>query len=123
MYRLGRTLAGPATADAGDMALAALFALSMLIPLVWAVTLPDLPEIYTRVWRARRWFRQGRCTRCGYVLEPSSPARCPECGQMQTPPGEYAINARTIYRFIALNLAAWIIGCAVGECLIIAART
>ena len=43
------------------------FALIMLVPLAWAVVLPDLPEI-VRNHRARRRWRSGRCSMCNYLL-------------------------------------------------------
>jgi hypothetical protein len=115
MYRLARMLSGPALNDASDMVLAALFALAMLVPLVWAVTLPELPEIYTRVVRARRWFRQGRCPGCGYKVGVATSERCPECGKPITPPRDYAVTSATIWRYAAMNATAWLIGCSVGE--------
>ena len=42
--------------------------------LIWSIW------IVRTVRRERRWFRQGRCLRCGYDLR-SSRDRCPECGR------------------------------------------
>jgi hypothetical protein len=117
MYCLARVKADTFGFDLGTTIVAALFALAMLIPLVWAVTLPELPEIWTTHVRARRWWKQGRCPSCGYQIEGAitEDRRCPECGlPLRAPPG-YRINAHTIRLFIALNLLAWVIGCAAGE--------
>jgi hypothetical protein len=115
MYRLARTLSGPALHDASDIILAGLFAFAMLVPLVWAVTLPELPEIYTRVVRARRWYRQGRCPNCGYEIGSEAIERCPECGKTIAPPREYAVTSATIWRYAFMNGTAWLVGCMVGE--------
>jgi hypothetical protein len=89
----------------------------MLVPLVWAVTLPELPEIWTTHVRARRWWKRSRCPSCGYQIEGSidNERTCPECGVLLREPEGYRISARTIRMFIALNVLAWIIGCAAGE--------
>ena len=125
MYRVARTISGPARNDASDIILAALFALAMLVPLVWAVTLPDLPEIYTRVVRGRRRFRRGECPTCAYNISASagdihlaSGSRCPECGAVIARPGEYTVTRRTITRYVVMNFGAWAIGCVVGEWLL-----
>jgi hypothetical protein len=117
MYCLARVKADTFGFDLGTTIIAALFALAMLVPLVWAVTLPELPEIWTTHVRARRWWRQRRCPSCGYRTEglTGEDKKCPECGLPFRFPQGYRINAHTIRLFVALNLLAWMIGCAVGE--------
>lgn len=117
MYCLARTRADTFGFDLGTTIVAALFGLAMLVPLVWAFTLPELPEIWTTHVRAKRRWRQGRCPSCGYRTEGLIGDRkvCPECGMPLRMPEGYRINAHTIRLFIALNLLAWVIGCAAGE--------
>jgi hypothetical protein len=117
MYCLARVKADTFGFDLGTTVVAALFGLAMLIPLVWAVTLPELPEIWTTHTRARRWWKRSRCPSCGYQIEGSisEERKCPECGVLLREPEGYRISARTIRMFIALNVLAWIIGCAAGE--------
>jgi len=115
MYNLAREFSDSPKNSAGDVVLAALFALVMLIPLVWAVTLPELPEIYTRVVRAKRWFAHGRCPSCGYVIGNNAFKLCPECGSTFEAPREYAVTKATIWRYVFFNLSAWVLGCTLGE--------
>lgn len=115
MYRLARRMGGAGLDDVNEIVLACLFALAMLVPLVWAVTLPELPEIYTRVVRARRWFRQGRCPSCGYEIGSKHISECPECGSPHIAPREYAVTKATILRYAYINALAWLIGCGLGE--------
>ena len=117
MYCLARANAETFGFDVGTTIVASLFALAMLVPLVWAVTLPELPEIYTTHIRARRWWKQDRCHSCGYPRAGLDEPICPECGCGLAPPRDYALNARTVALFIAMNLAAWVVGCAVAESL------
>lgn len=117
MYCLARVKADTVGFDLATTVVAALFGLAMLVPLVWAFTLPELPEIWTTHVRAKRWWKQRRCPSCGYRIEGliSNERKCPECGlPLRTPEG-YRINAHTLRVFITLNLLAWIIGCAAGE--------
>lgn len=99
----------------GTTVVAALFSLAMLVPLVWAVTLPELPEIYTTHWRPRRRWKRGQCPSCGYPFQGLPDGLCPECGARLEAPTGYRIRARTIKLFVAMNLLAWLIGCIAGE--------
>jgi hypothetical protein len=117
MYCLARANAGTFGFELGTTVVGALFALVMLIPLVWAVTLPELPEIYSTHIRARRWWRQHRCCGCGYSRVGLDVLNCPECGRAIEPPRDYAVNVRTVVLFIAMNLFAWILGCTAAEAL------
>jgi len=122
MYRLARTMGAGGLNDTSDIVLAWLFALAMLVPLVWAVTLPELPEIYTHVIRAKSRFRRNACPACGYQIgvdiserDKALGSRCTECGIVIEAPREYAVTRATIWRFAAMNLAAWMLGCLLGE--------
>jgi hypothetical protein len=114
MYRLARTMEGSGLNDGFEIALACLFALAMLVPLVWAVTLPELPEIVV-IMRAKRWHRDGRCPACGYRIGSATIRSCPECGASIAPPRDYAVTSATIWRYVAFNLIAWALGCGLGE--------
>lgn len=114
MYSLARSVIGGFGFDLGVTATAMLFSLIMLLPLIWAVTLPDWPEIYTRQIRGRRWFAAGRCAGCGYVVAGCG-TTCSECGMVRAAPRPYAVNVRTIRLFVVINLLAWLLGSAAGE--------
>lgn len=114
MYSVARTVLGGFGFSVGVTITAMIFAFIMLTPLIWAVILPEWPEIYTRHVRARRWFRAGRCPACGYQLA-GEVAVCSECGAAYQRPQPYAISARTIRIFVMINLLAWIIGSVAGE--------
>lgn len=109
MYCVARSMLGGFGFSVGVAIVAMAFSLVMLLPLVWAVTLPEWPEIYTRQIRGRRWYAAGHCATCGYQLSDAD-AVCSECGSLHEPPQPYAINTRTVRMFIAINLLAWIIG-------------
>lgn len=114
MYSIARAVLGGFGFSLAVAALAMAFSFIMLLPFVWAVTLPEWPEIYTRHVRARRWFRAGRCAACGYQLA-GDVETCSECGSTHLPPMPYAISLRTVRTFVIVNLLAWALGCAVGE--------
>ncbi len=59
MYLLAPTLQQTQGSGASTVVTSSLFALAMLLPFAWAVALPELPEIYRRNNRHRRW-RQHR---------------------------------------------------------------
>lgn len=100
------------------LVIAGLFALAMLLPFVWAVFLPELPEYLDSVVRPRSKWRKGQCPHCGYdrlSLPPAAHA-CPECGGALVEPSPMRwFNLRSVRRFVAINIMAWIIGCATGE--------
>lgn len=90
------------------------FALVMLVPLAWAVALPDLPEII-RSQRCRQRWAQGRCSKCGYPVLYAQGASCPECGHDRGEPKAFWIGWPTARRFAVLAAVAWVIGCVTAE--------
>ncbi len=90
------------------------FGLVMLVPLTWAVALPDLPVILSN-HRARRRWAQGRCSKCNYFLLYEAGADCPECGTARTEPGSFQFGWSTVQRFVVLAAAAWVVGCVGAE--------
>jgi hypothetical protein len=116
MYCLARTIDDGVGPSAGRITVAALFSLVMLIPFAWAITIPDLPDIYARQFRGRRWWAAGRCASCGYRFDDRATRdRCAECGEALVEPEPYAYSGRTVRRFAVMLLFAWIIGMGVGE--------
>lgn len=128
MYSTARGMGEHFGFHTGTTIIAALFALAMLLPLVWAVALPELPEALTHsILPLRRW-KQGRCPACAYDMRgfidagnaAATPPICPECGtpMLEPPPPEMLqLSVRTARRYITLNLLAWLLGCATGETL------
>ena len=114
MYSLARSMSGDFGLDVGTAVLAALFALVLLVPLVWAVAVPDAPEMYLRVLRARKWRTEGRCPECGYRCGAEQTV-CSECGTALRAPAEYRITGGTVRRYLVMNLLAWVVGCGVAE--------
>jgi hypothetical protein len=88
--------------------------LALMIPLAWAVGLPELPELYQWLHRQRRW-KTGRCPRCGYDLRGGSGGTCPECAETTEKPEPYSFTWRTVVRFAAMIVLAWMLGSAAGE--------
>ena len=118
MYCLARTWGGEIGFHAGQISIAAGFGLIMLVPLLWAVTVPDWPEIYTRNIRNRRRFRNDRCTACDYDLrgvKETGETICAECGTPIAEPEPYQFTMGIFKKFILINLLAWIIGATSGE--------
>ena len=109
MYCYARVISAVVGHDVTELAGAALFSLAMLIPLVWAVVLPDLPEIIRRHLARRRW-SQGYCPACGYVIAGAGGAACPECGGSRDEPEPYRFGWDTAVRFAGLALGAWVVG-------------
>lgn len=116
MYSTARTIGETVGLTPATVMIASLFALIMLIPFIWAVALPEFPEMYLRHVRATRWFEQGRCPDCGYPTTGSRTDRCPECGVALASPKPYAVSWHTVRLFIIINALAWLIGCASAEC-------
>jgi len=117
MYCTARGMGEHFGFDLSTTIISALFALAMLVPLVWAVFLPDLPEFITQHVRPRRRWRKGLCPVCGYdrIGLPRGSSLCPECGGDLREPQPWAMTAGTVRRYIALNAVAWLLGCVVGE--------
>lgn len=117
MYCLARVMGHTFGFDVATTVFSALFAFGLLIPLVWAVGIPELPEFYTRTVRARRWWKAARCTGCGYPMRQLRGTSCPECGlaDARREPSPYRLGAVPIRRFAAMGLMAWVIGCLAGE--------
>ena len=114
MYCLARTLEPETGFRIGVAIVGGLFSLAMLIPLLPAVGLPELPELLR--WRVslRRW-RTGRCPGCGYPTRGLEDPDCPECGTALEEPAGYRFGAAAIRRFALMLVAAWIIGIAAAE--------
>jgi hypothetical protein len=134
MYSMARGMGEHFGFDVTTTMIAALFAFAMLIPLVWAVALPELPEAITHSILPRRRWKKGRCPGCAYdmrgviglahgaasAVSAEQSVRCPECGTMMReppPPEMLQLSARTAKRFVILNLLAWLVGCTAGETL------
>jgi hypothetical protein len=120
MYSIARTMGETVGLNGGTATVAALFALVMLIPLVWAVALPEFPEMYLRHMRARRWYQQGRCPDCGYPTTATLSDHCSECGVTLRPPQPYSVGWHTVRLFIIINLLAWLLGSAAAESWVLA---
>lgn len=91
-----------------------LFGLALLVPLVWAVALPDLPEILRRQ-AGRRRFERGECSACGYPLSDHAGEACNECGAPRRAPDPFSLGWPTVRRFAVLALSAWALGCTAAE--------
>ncbi len=91
-----------------------LYGLLFLLPLVWAVALPDLPEMLRRQ-AGRRRFERGRCGACGYPLGDHAGVACPECGAPRRPPEPFSFGWPIVRRFVLLALVAWVLGCTAAE--------
>ncbi len=114
MYSIARAMHSDFGFDPGTSLLAAVFSLVMLVPLIWAVTLPEWPEVYARHVRARRWFRNGRCATCGY-RHVTQHSVCSECGSAYVAPPPYVVSWQTVRMFAIVNLLAWALGSVAGE--------
>ncbi len=120
-FCLARTWGGAFGFHLGQTILAAAFGLVMLIPLLWAVTVPEWPEIFARHIRGRRRFLAGRCPGCNYDLHDrglGDEKKCPECGEPFRAPEPYRFGPKIFRAFIIINLLAWVIGCGGGLTLI-----
>ena len=107
--------------DLGVSVVSCLFSLAMLIPLVWAVALPEIPEALSQHVIPRRRWRRGHCPSCDYDMqgrfsnEGGEALICPECGRPAVEPAAWQVGRRTVALFVSINLLAWIVGCVVGE--------
>ncbi len=90
------------------------FSLVMLVPLAWAVALPDLPEIIRSQRNHHRW-AQGECARCGYPVLHARGGACPECGADRNEPKAFWLGWATARRFALLAAVAWLVGCLAAE--------
>ena len=115
LYAFARTLQEIVGPDFPTILASSSFALVMLVPLVWAVVLPDLPEI-VRTHRGRGRWLQGRCSRCGYFVLQAEGRSCPECGTDRRDPGSFRFGWSTVRRFAVLAATAWLLGCVSAEC-------
>ncbi len=117
MYCTARGISETVGFRLGTTVIACLFALAMLIPLVWAVFLPDLPEFFSQHLIPRRRWERGRCPACGYDMRglAERSTACPECGSPSREPAGWEGSARTVRRFVAINMLAWAIGCLAAE--------
>ncbi len=114
MYSLARTQQHGFGFDLNKAILSTLFALLMLLPLAPAVALFDLPEVYSRTARRRR-FKNGLCPACRYPVAPSGGNVCQECGRPMTEPERYRFTWAMARRFAIFALIAWIAGSIASE--------
>lgn len=114
MYSIARVMREEFGITWSGFIVTSLFALAMLVPLLWLVWLPDAPEAYIQ-WRAANRWRKGRCTRCSYDISQTKAERCPECGTVLSEPSGYEFSMRTLRRFAVMNLLAWIVGVGAAE--------
>ena len=99
---------------AGEVAGAGFFSLAMLVPLAWAVVLPDVPEVIRRHNARKRWAK-GFCPTCRYVIAGATGDACPECGTSRDEPQQFRFGWQTAARFVALALGAWLVGSAAAQ--------
>ncbi|MEM7229975.1 MAG: hypothetical protein AAF432_14295 [Planctomycetota bacterium] len=115
MYCLARTMRETFGFDIGTVLVGSGFALLMLIPFLWAVCVPEFPEMVMRNSIGPRRVKQGRCPSCGYHVGASNSGTCPECGESTGDPEPYEWRLHVVYLFIAMNVMALVFGCALGE--------
>ena len=114
MYSLARTQEYVFGLDLERIIVSTSFALVMLLPLAPAVALFDLPEVYGRAARRRR-FKNGLCPACRYPVSPSGGSVCQECGRPMTEPAPYRFTWAMTRRFATFTLIAWIAGSIASE--------
>ncbi len=115
MYAFARMLQEIVGLDPPGMLASSSFALVLLVPLVPAVAIPDLPVIIRDYFGRRRW-RQGLCAKCGYSLMRGSSSDCPECGtDRRKEPSTFQFGWPTARRFTMMAVSAWFIGCVAAE--------
>ncbi len=121
MYCIARGMSETFGFQLGATVIACLFALAMLIPLVWAVALPEIPEAISQHVIPRRRWKRGHCPSCGYDMRGRTTnvreqaTICPECGRPAIEPDMWQVGRRTVGLFVSINLVAWIVGSAGGE--------
>lgn len=129
------TEAGTVGLDPITSARAPAFAMTLLLPFVWALGVADIPDLYQEhILPARRW-RRGACPACGcdmrgHETENPAPIRgadgaasaqgaagamCPECGSPVVAPLPYRYSWATVLRFVMLVFFALVIGSTVAE--------
>ncbi len=114
MYCLARMMDEGVGLELSTVIRSASFAMVMMIPLAWAVALPELPEIVTRFRSHQRW-RRGQCSRCGYQLTGIERSTCPECDAARREPEGYDLGWPTVRRFLLLVVLAWALGSTAAE--------
>ena len=119
MYCYARVVSGAVGFRAGDVAASGFFSLAMMIPLAWAVLLPDVPEIVRRHRGRKRW-EKGACPSCGYIVAEATGSSCPECGASRGEPAPYSFGWPTALRFAGLAVGAWLLGCVAAQLWILA---
>ncbi|MCZ6835588.1 MAG: hypothetical protein O7G85_07425 [Planctomycetota bacterium] len=113
MYCLAQSWSGKFGFHTGQTVLAVVFSLIMLIPLLWAVTLPEWPEIFVKSFRARKRWKQNFCPECNYDLHEIVSGKievCSECGEPFVEPEPYVFSFRMVRRYMLINLLAWVLG-------------
>lgn len=118
MYCLARTLGSEFGFSLSLLMQSAIFALIMLVPLLWAVTVPEWPEIFMCYFRRRRRWKRGRCPACNYDMQDNrreNESVCPECGGVYVEPQSYQFTWGIFKKFILINVLAWVIGVGGGE--------
>ena len=114
LYAFARMLQEVVGTDFQTILASSSFALVMLVPLTWAVAVPDLPQIIRAHRGRRRWLR-GYCPGCNYFLLNAAGNRCPECGGDRAEPRPFEFGWPTIRRFAVFAAAAWVLGCVAAE--------
>ncbi len=114
LYAFARMLQEVIGTDFRTVLASSSFALVMLVPLTWAVAVPDLPQIL-RAHRARRRWLRGNCPGCNYFLLSTTGTGCPECGADRAEPRPFEFGWSMVRRFAALAVVAWVLGCVAAE--------
>lgn len=87
----------------------------MSVFVVWLAPVLALPEIWYLHVRPERRARRGLCPGCGHPrAAATAPGRCPECGGTPTVPEPWQCTWPTIRTFIAMLVAALVVGVAAG---------
>jgi hypothetical protein len=87
----------------------------MSVFVVWLAPVLALPEIWYLHVRPERRARRGLCPGCGHPrTAAASTDRCPECGGTPTVPEPWQCTWPTIRTFIAMLVAALVVGVGAG---------